>query len=46
MTAEIGLASNADFILSKPGFGGDEGLMIVSNAMQRALALAARRARR
>lgn len=46
VTAEIGLASNADFILSKPGFGGDEGLMIVANAMQRALALAARRARR
>jgi methylaspartate ammonia-lyase len=43
VTAEIGLASGADFILSKPGFGGDEGLMIVSNAMQRALALAARR---
>ena len=45
VTAEIGLACNADFILSKPGFGGDEGLMIVSNAMTRALALAARRSR-
>jgi methylaspartate ammonia-lyase len=45
VTAEIGLACNADFILSKPGFGGDEGLMIVSNAMTRALALAARRRR-
>ena len=43
VTAEIALASNADFVLSKPGFGGDEGLMIVSNAMTRALALAARR---
>jgi methylaspartate ammonia-lyase len=43
VTAEIALASNADFVLSKPGFGGDEGLMMVSNAMARALALAARR---
>jgi methylaspartate ammonia-lyase len=45
VTAEIGLSCNADFILSKPGFGGDEGLMIVSNAMTRALALASRRRR-
>src|SRR5262249_6382519 len=43
VTAEIALAANADFVLSKPGFGGDEGLMIVSNAMTRALALASRR---
>jgi methylaspartate ammonia-lyase len=39
ITAQIGLACRPDFLLSKPGFGGDEALMIQSNEMLRALAL-------
>ncbi len=39
ITAQIGLASRPDFLLSKPGFGGDEALMIQTNEMLRTLAL-------
>ena len=39
ITAQIGLACQPDFLLSKPGFGGDEALMIQTNEMLRALAL-------
>jgi len=39
ITAQIALACQPDFLLSKPGFGGDEALMIQSNEMLRALAL-------
>jgi len=39
ITAQIGLACQPDFLLSKPGFGGDEALMIQSNEMIRTLAL-------
>jgi len=45
VTAQIGLATGPDFLLSKPGIGADEGLMILTNEMLRTLALAARRAR-
>ncbi len=45
VTAQIGLATGPDFLLSKPGIGADEGLMILSNEMLRTLALAAHRAR-
>jgi len=43
----VALACQADFLLSKPGFGGDEGVMIEANEMARTLALiaAGRRAR-
>jgi methylaspartate ammonia-lyase len=39
VTAQIGLACQPDFLLSKPGFGGDEALMIQTNEMLRTLAL-------
>ena len=39
ITTHIGLACNPDFLLSKPGLGGDEGLMIQTNEMSRTLAL-------
>jgi methylaspartate ammonia-lyase len=39
ITAQIGLACRPDFLLSKPGFGGDEALMIQTNEMVRTLAL-------
>jgi methylaspartate ammonia-lyase len=39
ITAQIGLACRPDFLLSKPGFGGDEALMIQINEMLRTLAL-------
>jgi methylaspartate ammonia-lyase len=45
VTAQIGLATGPDFLLSKPGIGADEGLMILTNEMLRTLALAAHRAR-
>jgi methylaspartate ammonia-lyase len=46
ITAQIGLATGPDFLLSKPGFGGDEALAIQTNEMVRTLALIeARRAR-
>jgi methylaspartate ammonia-lyase len=38
----IGLATKPDFMLSKPGLGGDEALMIQTNEMERTLALLAR----
>jgi methylaspartate ammonia-lyase len=41
ITAQIGLACQPDFLLSKPGFGGDEALMIQTNEMLRTLALIA-----
>ena len=44
VTAQIGLATGPDFLLSKPGIGADEGLMILTNEMLRTLALAAHRA--
>ncbi len=46
VTAQIGLATGPDFLLSKPGIGADEGLMILTNEMLRTLALAARHAAR
>jgi methylaspartate ammonia-lyase len=39
ISAQVALACQADFMLSKPGFGGDEGLMILSNEMARTLTL-------
>jgi methylaspartate ammonia-lyase len=39
VSAQVALACQADFMLSKPGFGGDEGLMILSNEMARTLTL-------
>ena len=39
ITAQIGLACQPDFLLSKPGFGGDEAVMIQTNEMLRTLAL-------
>jgi methylaspartate ammonia-lyase len=43
--AQIGLATNPDFMLSKPGIGADEGVMILSNEMSRTIALVGHRAR-
>jgi methylaspartate ammonia-lyase len=43
ITANIGLACQADFMLTKPGLGGDEGMMIMKNEMARTLALIALR---
>jgi methylaspartate ammonia-lyase len=45
ITAQIALATGPDFMLSKPGIGADEGLMILTNEMLRTLALANRRQR-
>src|SRR5215813_2390089 len=39
ITAQVGLACQPDFLLSKPGFGGDEALMIQTNETLRTLAL-------
>jgi methylaspartate ammonia-lyase len=39
VSAHIALASQADFLMAKPGQGVDEGLMIQYNEMQRALTL-------
>jgi methylaspartate ammonia-lyase len=39
ITVQIGLATQPSFLLSKPGFGGDEALMIMTNEMLRTLAL-------
>lgn len=39
ITAQVGLACRPTFMLSKPGFGGDEALMIQTNEMMRTLAL-------
>ncbi len=43
ITAQIALATGPDFLLSKPGIGADEGLMILTNEMLRTLALVRRR---
>lgn len=39
ISTHIGLACQPDFMLSKPGLGGDEALMIQSNEMARTLAI-------
>lgn len=39
ITAQIALATGPDFLLAKPGIGGDESLMIMTNEMIRTLAL-------
>jgi methylaspartate ammonia-lyase len=44
ISSHIGLACRPDFMLSKPGLGVDEALMIQSNEMARTLALLAARA--
>ena len=44
VSAHVALACQADFLLAKPGFGGDEGVMIEGNEMRRALALIGARA--
>lgn len=46
ITAQIGLATGPDFLLSKPGIGADEGLMILTNEMLRTIALVQHRAGR
>ena len=45
ISAQIALGCQPDFMLSKPGLGGDEGLMIERNEMSRAIALIAHRRR-
>ncbi|EPS37642.1 hypothetical protein H072_8639 [Dactylellina haptotyla CBS 200.50] len=42
ITAQVALAVRPDFLLSKPGIGADEGLMILRNEMLRGVALAGR----
>jgi len=39
MTAQIALATGPDYLMSKPGIGADEGMMILTNEMRRTLAL-------
>ena len=39
VTTHIGLACGPDFLLSKPGLGADEGIMIQTNEMARTLAI-------
>ncbi|KAL4995722.1 Methylaspartate ammonia-lyase C-terminus-domain-containing protein [Aspergillus recurvatus] len=39
VTAQVALATKPQFLLSKPGIGGDEGVMILMNEMVRTLAL-------
>ena len=39
ITAHVGLACQPDFMLAKPGLGGDEALMIQGNEMARTLCL-------
>lgn len=39
VTAQVALATQPDFLLSKPGIGVDEGVMILTNEMLRTLAL-------
>jgi methylaspartate ammonia-lyase len=46
VSTNVAIACAATQCLAKPGLGVDEGLMIVSNEMNRVLALAARRGRR
>jgi len=45
VSAHIALATNAELVAAKPGMGVDEGIMIVYNEMQRALAMIAKRER-
>jgi methylaspartate ammonia-lyase len=45
ITAQIALATGPDYLMSKPGIGADEGMMILTNEMLRTLALAKRRPR-
>jgi methylaspartate ammonia-lyase len=42
ITAQIALATGPDYLMSKPGIGADEGMMILTNEMLRTLALARR----
>ncbi|KAK6354280.1 hypothetical protein TWF730_008693 [Orbilia blumenaviensis] len=42
ITAQVALATNPDFLLSKPGIGADEGLTILTNEMLRGIALTKR----
>lgn len=44
ITAQIALATGPDFMLSKPGIGADEGIMILTNEMLRTLAIVQHRA--
>lgn len=44
ITAQIALATGPDFMLSKPGIGADEGLMILTNEMLRTIAIVQHRA--
>ena len=46
ISCHIGLACKPDFMLSKPGLGADEALMIQTNEMARTLALLAADTRR
>jgi methylaspartate ammonia-lyase len=46
ITAQIALATGPDFVMSKPGIGADEGMMILTNEMLRTIALIAHRAAR
>lgn len=46
ITAQIGLATGPDYLLSKPGIGADEGMMILTNEMLRTIALMQHRAGR
>ena len=39
LTVHVGLATGADYMLAKPGFGIDEALMVMRNEMLRTLAL-------
>jgi methylaspartate ammonia-lyase len=42
ITAQVALATQPDFLLSKPGIGGDEGLMILTNEIVRTIAMVVR----
>jgi len=44
ITAQMALATGPDFMLSKPGIGADEGIMILTNEMLRTLAIVQHRA--
>lgn len=46
ITTHVGMACGPDFLLGKPGLGGDEALMIQTNEMRRTLALLAAKAAR
>lgn len=43
LTAQVALATQPDFLLSKPGIGADEGVMILTNEMLRTAAVVGRR---